>query len=481
MTHENECIELLDKKHLVNNDNMLQTIADEKEFHMEVPSGNRTVVSAGELFHSQEWINEKGSLPLMLGKSVNGEISILDLARDSNLLIAGCTGTGKSVLMDLCLFSLMFRHTPNDLKLILIDPKYVEYDRYKDLPYLKFPIINNTEDTHKVLLWLNKEMEHRYELLHEADCRNIQDMNRRKTASMPYIVIFINELADSMSEARSQMESQLIPLCSRGRAIGIHLVISTVRSDLLVLTKCIMANFPTRIAFYMVGHEESKLVIDSDEATNLLRCGDMLCRVSREDLKRIQGGYINEEEAARIIQHLKKLYKDIKSDTLSVPLDMTSDKYNMIFRDKLDDIVYDILCRTIDYDDDDLGSVADEIADSIVDYMEEFKLQNALKNIPKANDELYESMDLGNISESDNSSSNKNREMLLKTVKIIFDDGYVKRSNIQRKLKIGYSQVCNLLESLEDYGIISTPHDNGTMTILAKTFEDAVKLLPQQD
>ena len=228
MTHENGCIELLDKEHLVNNDNMLQTIADEKENHIEVPSENRKVVSAGELFRSQEWINEKGSLPLMLGKSVDGKISILDLASAPNLLIAGCTGTGKSVLMDLCLFSLMFRHTPNDLKLILIDPKYVEYDRYKDLPYLKFPIINNTDDTHKVLLWLNKEIEHRYELLHEADCRDIQEMNRRKTASMPYIVIFINELADSMREARSQMESLLIPLCTRGRAIGIHFVISTI-------------------------------------------------------------------------------------------------------------------------------------------------------------------------------------------------------------------------------------------------------------
>ena len=149
-----------------------------------------------------------------------------------------------------------------------------------------------------------------------------------------------------------------------------------------------MTNFPIRIAFYMVGHEESKLVIDSDEATNLLRCGDMLCRVSGKGLKRIQGGYINDEEAARIIQHLKNKYKDIKSDTLSVPLDMTSDNYNMIFRDKLDDIVYDILCRTIDYDDDDLGLVADEIVDSIIDYVEEFKLQNVLKSIPKANDEL---------------------------------------------------------------------------------------------
>ena len=229
---------------------------------LEIANSHRAMVTAEEMFHSAAWRDSHAMLPVMMGKGVDGNTVILDLAKAPHLLIAGCTGSGKSVFMDSCIYSLMFRYTPCELKLILVDSKVVEFSQYNDLPYLQFPVINSTNDTLQALQWLNMEMDRRYKMLSEAGCRDIRTLNDQRPCSLQYIVMIINEFSDYMTEARTQMESQLARLCAIGRASGIHLIISTSRPDSRVLSRSIMANFPTRIAFRVAAHTDSKRILD---------------------------------------------------------------------------------------------------------------------------------------------------------------------------------------------------------------------------
>lgn len=294
--------------------------------YMEVPTKCRMTVSAGTLFRSYEWCESKARLPLMLGKSIDNEIEILDLASAPHLLMAGCTGSCKSVLMDLCLLSLMLRHTPNEMKLILVDPKVVEFQKYEHSPYLQFPIINSPEDTLSVLNWLWGEMDRRYGQLAEAGCRNIRDFNEKEPGSMPYIVMFINEIADVTLVSKSQVESYLSRLAAMARAVGIHLVISTSRLDSITLKPTILANLPVRILFHTINSIDSKRIIGSNIAVYLLGCDDMIFTHGGLNETRIQGGYVNDDESVRILTSLKVLYKDIKPIALASMGDLASDK-----------------------------------------------------------------------------------------------------------------------------------------------------------
>lgn len=276
--------------------------------HMEVPTKCRMTVSAGTLFRSYEWCESKAMLPLMLGKSIDNEIEIIDLASAPHLLMAGCTGSGKSVLMDLCLLSLMLRHTPNEMKLILVDPKVVEFQKYEHSPYLQFPIINSPEDTLSVLNWLCGEMDRRFGMLAEAGCRNIRGFNDKKPGSMPYIVMFINKISDVTLVSKSQVESYLSRLAAMARAVGIHLVISTSRLDSITLKPTILANLPVRILFHTINSIDSKRIIGSNIAVYLLGCGDMIFTHGGLNETRIQGGYVNDDESVRILTRLQTLY-----------------------------------------------------------------------------------------------------------------------------------------------------------------------------
>ncbi len=292
MKFENELIELLDQA-------------------PSEASGGKTTVTAGDLFRSDAWRNESEELPLMIGEGMDGKIFTLDLATAMDLLIAGSTGSGKSVFMDMCLFSLMLRHTPKELKLILVDSKAVEFIKYKDLPYLQFPVITNTRDTLKVLHWLNTEMVRRQQLLAEANCREIRDLNAQKANSLPYIVIFIDDLADAMLKERTIMEHLLESLSGAGRPLGIHFVISTQRPDARVLTRGIKSTFFTRIAFQVPSATNSRTILDSEGAEQLRGRGDMLCKFFSE-LRRIQGGFINQLECTRILERIRSIYKDFE-------------------------------------------------------------------------------------------------------------------------------------------------------------------------
>lgn len=356
--------------------------------HMEVPTKCRMTVSAGTLFRSYEWCESKAMLPLMLGKSIDNEIEILDLASAPHLLMAGCTGSGKSVLMDLCLLSLMLRHTPNEMKLILVDPKVVEFQKYEHSPYLQFPIINSPEDTLSVLNWLCGEMDRRYGMLAEAGCRNIRGFNDKKPGSMPYIVMFINEISDVTLVSKSQVESYLSRLAAMSRAVGIHLVISTQRPDLRVLTGSIGANFPVRIAFRMASQADSRRLLDVGDAADLSGFGDMLFRESStEELTRIQGVYVNDIESARIIDHLKSMYGDMKPNALP-PMRGTERNQVDVLRGKLVDIARDALEDNLDYlTDHAIDDACEEIADSIIEHWDELKgVDSDVNEEPKEDD-----------------------------------------------------------------------------------------------
>lgn len=269
------------------------------------------VLSTDEFLRSETWQNAPGALPILLGKGVDGVTVVLDLARVLHLLIAGATGSGKSVFMNLCLFSLMLRHTPEELKLVLVDTKACEFNKYEDLPYLQFPVITNIQDTLKVLQWLNKEMTRRHELLTEAKCSDILTLNAQKPNSMPYIVLFIDELADIMLDAGALMENHFTSLCAKGPAVGIHLVISTQRPDSMVLTDCVKANFPTRIAFQVAGPQDSLEILNKLGAEKLLGRGDMLY-LRHDRITRHQGGFLEHEEIDRLLNDIRNAYGTAK-------------------------------------------------------------------------------------------------------------------------------------------------------------------------
>ena len=456
---------------------MLVPTSDHRDGRIEISKNNRAVVAAGEMFRSTEWRDSCAMLPVMMGKSVDGRTVILDLARAPHLLMAGCTGSGKSVFMDSCIHSLMFRYTPCELKLILADSKIVEFSKYKNLPYLQFPVINSTRDTLRALQWLNMEMERRYEVIGDAGCRDIRTLNEQRPCSLPYIVMIIDEFSDFMAQAKTQMESLLANLCARGRAAGIHLIISTQRPDYRVLTRSIRANFPVRIAFRVAAHTDSQRILDVGDAADLLRFGDMLFRgPGIEKLTRIQGVYVNGKESARIIDYLKSMYGDMKPNVLP-PIRGTERNQFDALHGKLVDIARDALKDNLDYlTDHAIDDACEEIADSIIEHWDELKEVDSDVNEKPKEDDVEEA-----DSESDVGLSEEEREMLLKAIQIVIEDRRPLISYIQRRLRIGYNRACVLMEAMERYGIVSPQVGTDPRRILVDTYEEAISRLPKQN
>ena len=446
--------------------------------YLEIPNDCQTTVTAGELFRLPIWKLAQATLPLMLGKGWCGDPNILDLTRAPHLLIAGCTGSGKSILLDSCIISLMFRHTPDELKLILVDSKIVEFCKYNDLPYLQFPVINSTNDTLQALQWLNMEMDRRYKVLSEAGCRDIRTLNEQRPCSLPYIVMIIDEFSDYMIEARSQMESQLAPLCAKSRAVGIHLIISTSRPCHDVLSGGIMANFPTRIAFRVACHSDSRRILAVDDAVHLLGLGDMLFKEpSSKELTRIQGGYVNDQESERIIERLKSMYGDMKPNALPHLRVMERNQIDVL-HGKLVEIARDVLENNLDWlKDDIIDDTSDDLADSIIEHWDE------LKDVIS---DLDEEPNIDDVEEADSKedecpSNDEGCKLLLEAIQIVIESRRPTISNIQRQLKVGYNKASALLETMERHGIVSPQRDSEMRSVLVNSYEEAVSRLPKQN
>lgn len=282
-------------------------IPGKKAVGIEVPNVKAATVTLHGLLSSPEWAELKSPLGFVIGKDITGSPVVGDLERMPHLLIAGQTGSGKSVMINTLLTSLLYRNTPSDLKLILVDPKQVEMAPYKDIPHLLSPIITEPEKCISALKWATAEMERRLKTFAEVGKRNIGEYNSlKKEEGMPYIVIVIDELADLMMMAARDVEALVVRLAQKARAAGIHLVLATQRPSVDVITGLIKANVPARIAFTVVSQVDSRTIIDQVGAEKLLGRGDLLFSIPEfTKPKRVQGALINESETSKITDFLR--------------------------------------------------------------------------------------------------------------------------------------------------------------------------------
>jgi S-DNA-T family DNA segregation ATPase FtsK/SpoIIIE len=274
---------------------------------IEVPNVKPATVRVSSLLQSHEWADVGSSLGFVIGKDIGGKPVVADLAKMPHLLVAGQTGSGKSVMINVLLTSLLYRNSPSDLKLILVDPKQVEMAPYNDLPHLLTPVINEPEKCISALKWAVAEMERRLRTMAEVGKRNIAEYNTlKKEEGMPYIVIVIDELADLMMMAARDVEALIVRLAQKARAAGIHLVLATQRPSVDVITGLIKANVPARIAFTVASQVDSRTIIDQMGAEKLLGRGDMLLLTSdMPKPKRVQAALIQDDETAKVTDFIR--------------------------------------------------------------------------------------------------------------------------------------------------------------------------------
>jgi S-DNA-T family DNA segregation ATPase FtsK/SpoIIIE len=275
---------------------------------IEVPNVKSAIVRLSSILQSKEWIDSKKPLSFAIGKDIAGKPVIADLAKMPHLLVAGQTGSGKSVMINTLLSSLLYRNGPSELKLILVDPKTVELTPYNDIPHLLTPVITEPEKCISALKWAVAEMERRYRTLAEVKKRNIAEYNDLKNhESMPYIVIVIDELADLMMMAARDVEALIVRIAQKARAVGIHLILATQRPSVDVITGLIKANVPARIAFTTAGQVDSRTIIDQIGAEKLLGQGDMLLLTSdMPKPKRVQAAFISDDETVKVTAFIQE-------------------------------------------------------------------------------------------------------------------------------------------------------------------------------
>lgn len=280
---------------------------------IEVPNSKRSIVSFKELIDTEAPQFKKMEIPVVLGKDITGEAQYLDLATTPHLLIAGSTGAGKSVCVNSMILSILFKRSPLDVRLILIDPKIVELKLYNDIPHLLTPVITEPKKAFQALQYCLCEMERRYALLDGMGVRDIRSYNRRikerniATEKLPYIVVIIDEFADLMATTGKELESTVARLAAMSRAVGIHLVLATQRPSIDVITGLIKANIPSRIAFMVASKMDSRIIIDQVGAEKLLGKGDMLYASATESFPvRIQGAFVTDNEVEKVVDFVKQ-------------------------------------------------------------------------------------------------------------------------------------------------------------------------------
>lgn len=282
-------------------------IPGQKAVGIEVPNRKAADVRLYGILSDRRWQSTREPLGFAIGKDIAGDAVVGELNKMPHLLIAGQTGSGKSVMINTLLTSLLYRNSPSDMKLILVDPKQVEMAPYQDIPHLLTPIITKPEECISALKWAVNEMERRYSLLADEKLRDIKSYNeRKKDEGMPYIVIVIDELADLMMIAARDVEALIVRLAQKARAVGIHLVLATQRPSVDVITGLIKANVPARIAFTVASQVDSRTILDQVGAEKLLGQGDMLLLTpSMGKPKRVQGAWVMDEEVMKITDHLR--------------------------------------------------------------------------------------------------------------------------------------------------------------------------------
>ncbi len=293
---------------------------------VEIPNPRPEIVRIREILEAPAFERSRGALPLGMGKDLTGDAYVTDLAKMPHALIAGATGSGKSVCLNTIITSLVYRHGPDRLRLLLIDPKMVELSAYAELPHLRHPVVTDPKDAAGVLKWAVMEMERRYMLLSANGVRSLKEFNERvekgvelglpepdgpeededrwryKAGPLPWIVVVVDELADLMMTVQAEVEKPLTQLAQKARAIGIHLLVATQRPSVNVITGLIKANFPCRIAFRVASKTDSRTILDQNGADSLLGYGDMLfLPPGRSEPVRMQGAFISTEETEALM------------------------------------------------------------------------------------------------------------------------------------------------------------------------------------
>lgn len=362
---------------------------------IEVPNKEKNAVCIREILESPEFVSAKSKLTVALGKDISGNIITADISKMPHGLIAGATGSGKSVCTNSIIISLLYKNTPEELKLLLIDPKTVEFEPYNGIPHLLVPVVTDPRKAAGALGWAVTEMEKRYKMLSDRKVRNIEEYNEfvenlgdPEIEKMPYIVIMIDEFADLMQTASKEVEDHIARIAAKARAAGIHLLLATQRPSVDVITGVIKANIPTRIALTTSSQIDSRTIIDSAGAEKLLGRGDMLFSpVGTNKPKRVQGCFVSNEE-------IKEVVDFVKGD------------------------------RSADYDDDIMFEIERQAA-------VEKKQKTGLPEDGPADD-----------------------PMIKDAIKVVVENGMASTSLLQRKLKLGYARAARIIDEMEERGVV---------------------------
>jgi S-DNA-T family DNA segregation ATPase FtsK/SpoIIIE len=397
---------------------------------IEVPNQVARKVTLREVLEGEAWSSNRMEIPLALGKDVSGRDLLIDLAQAPHLLVAGATGSGKSVCLNAILAGLLMRRTPDELKLMLVDPKRVEFPPYNDLPHLLVPVITDPKKVAFSLRWTLAEMDRRYKLLQATRQRNIVGYNTRAAmtqtdlfernggeaesalpAKLPYIVIVIDEVADLMMTVGQEIEGSITRLAQLSRAVGIHMVLATQRPSVNVITGTIKANFPGRIAFQVAQKVDSRTILDTSGAETLIGRGDMLFlnpKTSR--LMRAQGALVNDGEINRLVEFIKRQGAPSFDQSLAARLE------------KVQELVADA-------GDDEEGDSAAGAAP--VD-----------------------------------GKDDADEELIQQSLQVIRDTRRASTSSLQRRLRIGYTRAARIIDILEERGILGPPRGSDPREIL---------------
>jgi S-DNA-T family DNA segregation ATPase FtsK/SpoIIIE len=312
---------------------LIERIPGKSTVGIQIPNADREQISLRDILESDVYRRSGSKLTLTMGKTIHGEPYVADLASMPHLLVAGSTGTGKSVAINSMLTSILYRATPDDVRLIMIDPKRLELGMYEEIPHLLTPVVVDPKQAANALAWAVREMEERYKTLAAEGVRNIDQYNRNvrhaleqkrepadgvELRTLPYIVVVIDELADLMMVASSDVEESIARLAQMARAVGIHLILATQRPSVDVVTGLIKANLPARVSFRLMSKVDSRTILDGNGAEQLLGRGDMLfLPPASSRLIRLHGPYISEQESARLAAFLRKQAKPVYDETIT--------------------------------------------------------------------------------------------------------------------------------------------------------------------
>jgi S-DNA-T family DNA segregation ATPase FtsK/SpoIIIE len=406
---------------------------------VEVPNPNAEIVAFRELLETRDFQAARAALPIALGKDLEGKPVIADLAKMPHLLIAGATGSGKSVCVNTLITSLIYRHTPRTLRFLMVDPKMVELSVYNMLPHLRHKVITDNRDAAAVLKWAVMEMQERYELLAANTCRNIQEFNRRlqdgaqlqtpkrpdvafedrtyRGGLLPYIVVVIDEMADLMMTVQGEVETPIAMLAQKARAIGIHLILATQRPSVNVITGLIKANFSSRIAFRVASQIDSRTIIDGAGAEALLGNGDMLfIPPGKSEPARLQGAFLSSDDTERLM----KWYVDRAAERRAA---LSAQ-----------------------------GIVADEVAPTEPDILETVRQREA--------------QGAGAATDGEDTEGAERDKLFREAAEVVVQHQQGSTSLLQRRLKVGYGRAARIIDQLHTAGVLGPPDGSKPRDVL---------------